>query len=238
MQLISEYNYYKGKETLTEDGYFYSTVEHLESETCLSGHEQRKAIALLVELNVLKVMSKGIPAKRHFKINFEGIARLFDEIERERTTKKALNSKKLKILTTSGKEIKPQESEDFNTNNKIYKINKNNIDGLKDYVTNANLAHVEQGELEQEFERLEISLTDDYIKILSKTAYIRLLLMRAGVTSIFCTPHKYKLQYLNANKLTTLFDKYAEFAEKTDIADPVPYFKKILLEYLDGQVKV
>lgn len=238
MQLISEYNYYKGKDTLTPDGYFYSTVEHLESETCLSGHEQRKAIAILVELNVLKVVSRGIPAKRHFRINFEGIAKLFDEIGSEKTARKARNSQLLKNLTTSHEEIEQQEGEDFNTNNKIYKINKNNIDGLKDYVTNANLAHVEQGELEQEFTRLEIALSEDYIKILSETAYIRLLLMRAGVTSIFCTPHKYKLQYLNASKLITLFDKYAEFAEKTDVADPVPYFKKILLEYLDEQVKV
>lgn len=236
MQLVSEYNYYKGKDTLTPDGYFYSTVEHLESETCLSGHEQRKAISVLTELNVLTVISKGIPAKRHFKIHFEGIARLFDEIERERTAKKALNSQKLKILTTSGKEIEPQEGKDFNTNNKIYKIN--NIDGLKDYVKNSHLKSAEHGELEQEFERLEIALTDDYIKILSKTAYMRLLLMRAGVTSIFCTPHKYKLQYLNASKLTTLFDKYAEFAEKTEIDEPVSYFKKVLLEYLDEQVKV
>lgn len=237
MQLVSEYNYYKGKDTLTPDGFFYSTVEHLESETCLSGHEQRKAISILTELNVLKVVSRGIPAKRHFKIHFEGIARLFDEIERERAAKKALNSQKLKILTTSGAEIEQQEGEDFNTNNKIYKIN-NNIDRLKDYIRNANLNDKEQGELEQEFERLEISLTDDYIKILSKAAYMRLLLMRAGVASIFCTPHKYKLQYLNAGKLTTLFDKYAEFAEKTEIADPVLYFKKVLLEYLDEKVRV
>ena len=53
MQLISEYNYYKSKEALTADGFFYSTVEHLENETCLSGHEQRKAINLLAELNIL-----------------------------------------------------------------------------------------------------------------------------------------------------------------------------------------
>ncbi|MDO4504483.1 MAG: hypothetical protein Q4B84_05045 [Clostridia bacterium] len=81
MQLISEYNYYKSKETLTEDGYFYSTVEHLESETCLSGHEQRKAINMLAELNILKVVSKGIPAKRHFKINFEAIAEVFNNLD-------------------------------------------------------------------------------------------------------------------------------------------------------------
>ena len=100
MQLISEYNYYKGKDTLTADGYFYSTVEHLENETCLSGHEQRKAVAVLSQLNVLYVTSKGIPAKRHFKINFEGLARLFDKIEKDRISRKQRNSQMLKNLTT------------------------------------------------------------------------------------------------------------------------------------------
>lgn len=232
MQLVSEYNYYKAKETLTEDGYFYSTVEHLENETCLSGHEQRKAIGILSELNVLRVVSKGIPAKRHFKINFEGIAKLFDKIEKEKTSRNPRNYQLLKNSTASSKEIKQQESENFNTNNKIY------IDRLKKYVINARLKKSERAELEQEFERLEINVTDDYIKILSEKAYMRLLFMRAGVTSIFCTPHKYKLYYLDAKKLITLFDKYAEFAEKTDINDPVQYFKKMLLEYLDKQVAV
>lgn len=232
MQLVSEYNYYRDKETLTPDGFFYSTVEHLESETCLSGHEQRKAISVLTELNVLKVVSKGIPAKRHFKINFEGIALLFDKIAKERTAQKARNSQLLKNLTTSSKEIEPQADENFNTNNKIY------IDRLNEYVINARLKKSEREALEQEFQRLEIALTDDYIEILSQSAYKRLLFMRAGVISVFCTPHKYKLQYLDAKKLIALYDKYAEFAEKTDIADPVPYFKKMLLEYLNEKVTV
>ncbi len=232
MQLVSEYNYYKDKETLTPDGYFYSTVEHLENETCLSGHEQRKAINILTDLSVLKVVSKGIPAKRHFKINFEGIARLFDKIAKERTAQKARNSQLLKNLISSNEKSEPQADENFNTNNKIY------IDGLKEYVINARLTKSEREALEQEFQRLEIALTDDYIEILSQSAYKRLLFMRAGVTSIFCTPHRYKLRYLNAKKLIALYDKFAEFAEKTDISEPVPYFKKMLLEYLNEKVTV
>lgn len=232
MQLVSEYNYYKDKETLTPDGYFYSTVEHLENETCLSGHEQRKAISILTDLSVLKVVSKGIPAKRHFKINFEGIARLFDKIAKERTAQKARNSQLLKNLISSNEKAEPQAHENFNTNNKIY------IDRPKEYVINARLTKSEREALEQEFQRLEIALTDDYIEILSQSAYKRLLFMRAGVTSIFCTPHRYKLRYLNAKKLIALYDKFAEFAEKTDISEPVPYFKKMLLEYLDEKVTV
>ena len=232
MQLISEYNYYKDKGTLTEDGYFYSTVEHLENETCLSGHEQRKAINILAELNILVVVSKGIPAKRHFKINFESISKLFDKLEKARRNPQ--NLQQLKILTTSSKKSAPQENENFNTNNKIY----NKIQGLKDYISSVNFEAEEQEELQKEFKRLEINLTDDYIKILSKTAYLRLLFMRAGIVSVFDSPHKYKLQYLTAKKLIALFDKYTEFEEKSEIAEPIKYFKKMLIEYLNEQIIV
>lgn len=230
MQLISEYNYYKDKETLTADGYFYSTVEHLENETCLSGHEQRKAIATLAELKILTVVSKGIPAKRHFKINFEAIAEIFNNLDK--TSGKARNSKPLKILTASDKENKPQAGEKFNTNNKIYK---DDITRLTDYINNSNLEAGAQKELEKEFERLEINLTDDFVQILSERAYMRLLFMRAGITSVFCSAHKYKLHYLTANKLITLFDRYSDVAKNTEINEPVKYFRKMLVEYLDGQ---
>ena len=230
MQLISEYNYYKDKETLTADGYFYSTVEHLENETCLSGHEQRKAIATLAGLKILTVVSKGIPAKRHFKINFEAIAEVFNSLDK--TNGKARNFKLSKISTSSDKESKPQEGENFNTNNKIYK---DDITRLKDYINNSKLEAGVEKELEKEFERLEINLTDDFIQILSESAYKRLLFMRAGVTSVFCSAHKYKLHYLTANKLTALFDRYSDVTKNTDINEPLKYFKKMLVEYLDGQ---
>lgn len=227
MQLISEYNYYKSKETLTADGYFYSTVEHLESETCLSGHEQRKAVAILTELNILKVVSKGIPAKRHFKINFEAIADVFAKLD-----KKPCKNQKLKILTASDKEIESQAEQNFDTNNKIY----NNIQGLKDYINNLKLNEEKAGELKTEFSRLDIALTDDYVQILSNTAYQRLLFMRAGIASVFCSSHKYKLHYLTAKKLIALFDRYADRAEKAEINEPINYFKKMLVEYLDEQI--
>lgn len=233
MQLISEYNYYKDKGTLTEDGYFYSTVEHLENETCLSGHEQRKAINTLAELNILVVVSKGIPAKRHFKIHFESISKLFDKLEKARRNPQ--NLQQLKILTTSNKKTAPQEDENFNTNNKIYN---NKIQRLKEYISSVNFEAEEQKELQKEFKRLEIDLTDEYIEILSHSAYLRLLFMRAGIISVFDSPHKYKLQYLTAKKLIALFDKYAEFEEKSEIAEPVKYFKKMLVEHLNEQITV
>ncbi|MDO4504484.1 MAG: hypothetical protein Q4B84_05050 [Clostridia bacterium] len=148
------------------------------------------------------------------------------------TSGKASNFKSLKILTASGEKDKSQAEENFNTNNKIYK---DDIIRLKDYINNSNLEAGAQKELEKEFERLEINLTDDFIQILSESAYKRLLFMRAGVTSVFCSAHKYKLHYLSANKLITLFDRYSDVAKNTEINEPVKYFKKMLVEYLDEQ---
>ena len=83
-----------------------------------------------------------------------------------------------------------------------------------------------------------IALTDWIIDVMPEASYRRALLMRASVASVFCSPHKYKVTLLDAQKLTTLFDKYAEYEEKASINEPVKYFKKILLEYLDEQVPV
>lgn len=114
----------------------------------------------------------------------------------------------------------------------------NKIQGLKDYISSVNFEAEEQEELQKEFKRLEINLTDEYIEILSQPAYLPLLFMRAGIVSIFDSPHKYKLQYLTAKKLIALFDKYAEFEEKSEIAEPLKYFKKMLIEYLNEQITV
>ena len=93
MQLISEYKYYRDKGTLTEGNFFYSTVEHLQEETTLSKHEQLTAIRLLTALNILTVELKGIPAKRHFKVNFKGIALLFDRVEKPAKPPKSKTAK-------------------------------------------------------------------------------------------------------------------------------------------------
>ena len=36
----------------------------------------------------------------------------------------------------------------------------------------------------------------------------------------------------------SLYDKYAEFEQKSEIAEPLKYFKKILVEYLNEQITV
>ena len=50
------------------DGWFFNTAKNIEDDTCLTSHQQRKAIKSLKDLGVIETKVVGIPAKQHFKI--------------------------------------------------------------------------------------------------------------------------------------------------------------------------
>jgi len=50
------------------DGWFFNTAKNIEADTCLTSHQQRKAIKSLKELGIIETKVVGIPAKQHFKI--------------------------------------------------------------------------------------------------------------------------------------------------------------------------
>lgn len=74
-ELASEYNYWEDKNGLTEDGFFYSTSENVERNTGLKEKRQREVVKMLEREGVIETALRGIPAKRHFKINEEAILR-------------------------------------------------------------------------------------------------------------------------------------------------------------------
>ena len=67
-ELLSRYKYFSDRGQLTDDGFFYNTVEDIEEVTALSDYQQRKIISKLVKLGLLETKVMGIPAKRYFKI--------------------------------------------------------------------------------------------------------------------------------------------------------------------------
>jgi len=64
MQLI-----YWHKKTNRKDGYMYKTVAELEVETAISANKQRRAFKSLEARGYIQVKLKGIPAKRHIKLD-------------------------------------------------------------------------------------------------------------------------------------------------------------------------
>jgi len=99
----------------------YKTMYEIEEETCLSRHEQETAIRRLKKLNLLEVQLRGIPATRHFKVNFPALEDL-------------IMSSPLSPNTDGGKDERPlddfeQSISDTNLNNNqirkpIKKMNK------------------------------------------------------------------------------------------------------------------
>ena len=116
-ELASEFDYWQKNNGLTEDGYFFSTIENVEEKTTLSEHKQRKALKNLKELGLVDVRVKGLPAKRYIKLNEENILQLFQ-------------NKFLKNSGTGNEKIQELVTENFKGNNNIsnnrweYKIKK------------------------------------------------------------------------------------------------------------------
>lgn len=70
-ELISKYFYFEARSQLTEDGYFFNTVENMQEDTCLSKYQQTKAIKVLVKEKLINHQNRGIPQKRFFKVNYD-----------------------------------------------------------------------------------------------------------------------------------------------------------------------
>ena len=66
-ELLSKEAYFEGRNEL-KDGWFFNTIENMQKDTTLSEHQQRKAVKKLKTLGLIESKSKGMPAKRYFRI--------------------------------------------------------------------------------------------------------------------------------------------------------------------------
>lgn len=67
-ELISRFNYFADRGQLTDDGYFFNTINDLESGTGLTWKQQKKALNKLEDMRLIYTRLQGMPAKRYFKI--------------------------------------------------------------------------------------------------------------------------------------------------------------------------
>lgn len=54
---------------LTEDGFFYATVNDIEKETTLSEYQQNQILTILQNEGLVRIEKRGLPAKRHIFID-------------------------------------------------------------------------------------------------------------------------------------------------------------------------
>lgn len=76
-ELVSEHEFWESQGKLRADGYFYATVEKIEARTTLSKRKQLAAVEKLKALGLIDVALKGMPSKRHFKINLDKLCEFF-----------------------------------------------------------------------------------------------------------------------------------------------------------------
>lgn len=76
-ELLSRHNYFDEREMLTDEGYFFNTIDDLYLGTGLSAYQQRLAIKNLVALGLIDSQVRGLPPTRYFRINQD------DEVIRE-----------------------------------------------------------------------------------------------------------------------------------------------------------
>ena len=75
-ELCGEFDYWRARNEVTSDGYFFSTVENIENKLFIKRKQQEKIIKNLVNSGLISVKKKGCPAKRYIKINQENLATL------------------------------------------------------------------------------------------------------------------------------------------------------------------
>jgi len=64
------------------DGWIYYTAEKCEDRTGLSPHEQRNACNLLERTGLIETKNFGLPCKKHFRMNLEGIEEFSKNVSR------------------------------------------------------------------------------------------------------------------------------------------------------------
>lgn len=125
-EIISEYDYWSKRGELTDDGYFYSTLENVTEATTLSDYQQRSIVKHLIQLRIIDMKIAGMPAKRYFKINEENLYSVLIEED----IPEAVESLNLTELTASSKESKEQDPNLVGTNNNNIKLTNNNNNNI------------------------------------------------------------------------------------------------------------
>lgn len=75
-ELCSESDYWYQNNGITEDGYFFSTVDNIENKLNIKRKLQEKIVKSLASVGLLSVSKRGMPAKRYIKINEENLLKL------------------------------------------------------------------------------------------------------------------------------------------------------------------
>jgi hypothetical protein len=122
------------------DGWFFNTAKNIEKDTCLTSHQQRKAIKNLKDLGILETKVVGIPAKQHFKIIENKLLSYFNtscEESAELVVKKTQTYNKNKEIRITNNTISNRRDK-FVSEVLSFDYDKSILNGFIDYWTEPN----------------------------------------------------------------------------------------------------
>ena len=122
------------------DGWFFNTAKNIQDDTCLTSHQQRKAIKKLKSLGIIESKVVGIPAKQHFKIIENKLLSYFNSSCKESTkqvVKKAQTINKNKEIIITNNTISNRR-ESFILEVMAFDYDKKILEGFIDYWTEPN----------------------------------------------------------------------------------------------------
>ena len=122
------------------DGWFFNTAKNIQDDTCLTSHQQRKAIKKLKSLGIIEAKVVGIPAKQHFKIIENKLLSYFNSSCKEsakQVVKKAQTINKNKEIRITNKDISIRRLK-FINDVSLFDYDKKIKDGFCDYWTEPN----------------------------------------------------------------------------------------------------
>jgi hypothetical protein len=132
------------------DGWFFNTAKNIEKDTCLTSHQQRKAIKNLKDLGIIETKVVGIPAKQNFKIMENKLLSYFNT-SCEESVKQVV--KKTQTSYEESEQLAVKKTQTINKNKGI-RINNNTLPegkGIKEYKTKAQVAEaIRVGDFEYE----------------------------------------------------------------------------------------
>lgn len=105
-EIASEARYWLQRGEL-EDGWFYSTVENIESATGLNDYRQRGALKRLQEIGLVEIDYRGLPRKRYLRLDAERLLQAMEQVNEQPPSEPV----------TSGLNSQPLEVELVNVNN-------------------------------------------------------------------------------------------------------------------------
>lgn len=167
---------------LTEDGFFYATVEDVEEQTTLSDYSQRKILEKFSQMGLAKVERRGLPAKRYICIYEDALQLLMNSVtsdaapvpedfENKSPNSSALNNNNTTNNThvlskdnTFGKGRSPGSA----SSGKLFSSGKPTTRKSSVQKTNAFITACQKAAIEKEFPQEVLKVLDDYFRMLAE----------------------------------------------------------------------